>query len=228
MKIFQNSFLLLLLLINFCNAQEKIEPPKKIKLNKELVGIWVGSEKGNQMANVEKSWVMERKKDGTFTLHFTTKENDVTDTFVEEGKCWTENGKFYEYHENSQKTDIYTYEVLNENQIKFKMISSDINFNTTEAYEFIDTRKTDAMIALDTAKEDAAKADGLSLKKAIKVKNIKEEYSYVLNTCKDCKILGQALLIENEKAYDCLEAEKPDGTKISYYFDISSFFGNFK
>lgn len=227
MKALQNFLLLLLLLVNFCNAQENVIPPKKIKLEKELVGIWVGSEKGNQVANIEKSWVMERKKDGTFTLHFTTKENDVTNTFVETGKCWTESGKFYEYHEDSQKTDIYTYEVLNENQIKFKMISSALEFNSTDAYEFIDTRDPEAKIALDSAKKDTIKADGLSIENAIKVKNIKEEYSYVHENCKDCKILGQSLLMNKNKPYDCLHAEKPDGTKNSYYFDISSFFGKF-
>lgn len=227
MKAMQNSLLLLLLLVNFCNAQENNIPPKKIKLEKELVGIWVGSEKGNQVENIEKSWVMERKKDGTFTLHFTTKENDVTDTFVETGKCWTENGKFYEYHEESQNTDIYTYEVLNKNQIKFKMISSALEFNSTEPYEFIDTRDPEAKVALDSSKKEGAKADGLSMENAVKVKNVKEEYSYVRENCKDCKILGQALLFNKDKPYDRLEAEKPDGTKISYYFDISSFFGKF-
>lgn len=227
MKTLKNSLLILVLLVNFCNAQENILPPKKIKLEKELVGIWVGSEKGKQIENIEKSWVMERKKDGTFTLHFTTKENDVTDTFVETGKCWTENGKFYEYHEDSQNTDIYTYEVLNKNQIKFKMVSSALEFNSTEPYEFIDTRDPEAKVALDSSKKEDVKGDGLSIQNAIKVKNIKQEYSYVHENCKDCKILGQALLNNKNKPYDRLDAEKPDGTKISYYFDISSFFGKF-
>ncbi|WP_348798300.1 hypothetical protein [Flavobacterium adhaerens] len=187
----------------------------------------IGREKGNQVENVEKSWVMERKKDGSFTLQFTTKENDVTDTFVETGKCWTEKGKFYEYHENSQKTDIYTYEVLNENQIKFKMINSAIEFNSDGPYEFIDTRDSEAKIALSTYEENNANADGLSIETAIKVKNIKEEYTYVRENCADCNVLGQALLFEKNKPYDRLDAQKPDGSKISYYFDISSFFGKF-
>ncbi len=228
MKTIQKSFLFLLVAFSFGHAQEKNLPPKKIKLDKELVGVWVGSEKGNQVENLEKSWVMEREKNGSFTLHFTTKMNDETETFIEKGKCWTDNGKFYEFHEDSQKTDVYTYEVLNENQIKFKMVSSAVDFNSTEAYEFIDTRQTDALVQAENTSKEGGAADGLSMETAIKVKDIKAEYQYVFENCKDCKILGQALLFKNEKPYDRLEAQKPDGSKISYYFDISSFFGKFK
>jgi len=33
------------------------------------------------------------------------------------------------------------------------------------------------------------------------------------------------LIFEKKKPYDLLEVEKPDGSKASYYFDISSFYG---
>lgn len=59
---------------------------------------------------------------------------------TEKGNWWVKNGKFYEFHDDSGETDIYKYEVLDNNRIKF--ISKQINVEmNTESYEFIDTRK---------------------------------------------------------------------------------------
>lgn len=67
--------------------------------------------------------------------------------------------------------------------------------------------------------------DGSSFEKAIIANSISEEYAYVRKVCSDCKIQGQALVYEDKKPYDVLTLIKPDGEKVSYYFDISSFFG---
>lgn len=66
--------------------------------------------------------------------------------------------------------------------------------------------------------------DGSSIENAIKVSSISEEYEYVRKVCEDCKFLSQSLIFKKKKPYDMLEFKKSNGEKISYYFDISSFF----
>lgn len=67
--------------------------------------------------------------------------------------------------------------------------------------------------------------DGSSFEKAIIVKSIAEEYEYVKKDCLNCQFLSQSLAIVKKKPYDILELKKSNGEKVSYYFDISGFFG---
>ena len=67
--------------------------------------------------------------------------------------------------------------------------------------------------------------DGSSFEKAIIVKSIPEEYEYVSKICPDCLLLGQSLTHDNKKPFDILKFKKPNGEEVSYYFDISKFFG---
>lgn len=67
--------------------------------------------------------------------------------------------------------------------------------------------------------------DGSSFEKAIIVESISKEYEYTRKVCSDCEFLGQALLSVKKKHYDRLDYKKPNGEKVSYYFDITSFFG---
>jgi uncharacterized protein YcfL len=69
------------------------------------------------------------------------------------------------------------------------------------------------------------KRDGSSFEKAIIAKSISAEYEYVLKVCSDCQLLGQSLSYHKKKPFDILELKKPNGEKVSYYFDISKFFG---
>lgn len=80
-------------------------------------------------------------------------------------------------------------------------------------------------ISQTTTTADTSLKDGSSVKNAIKVKSIPEEYAYVKKACKGCQLLGQALIFKDKKPYDILNLKKPDGTEVSYYFDISSFYG---
>lgn len=69
------------------------------------------------------------------------------------------------------------------------------------------------------------KRDGSSFEKAIIAKNVSAEYEYVRKVCSDCQLLGQYLVFEKKKPYDILKLKKPSGEEVSYYFDISKFFG---
>ena len=70
-----------------------------------------------------------------------------------------------------------------------------------------------------------AQRDGSSFKKAIIAKSISAEYEYVRKVCSDCQLLGQFLVFEKKKPYDILKLKKSNGESISYYFDISKFYG---
>lgn len=87
--------------------------------------------------------MQHRFKDGTFVLLFTTVDKECnTEIFTEKGKWFIKDGLFYEYHNNSKKTDIYSYEFIDENHIKFKAKSMSLEQNNME-YEFIDTKIED-------------------------------------------------------------------------------------
>ena len=123
-----------------CSTQQHLAPAGNgQKIDLRLVGNWEGSEEDNQIKGMTKQWKMMRSKDGRFVLDFSATIEGTTQQFVEEGSWWVKDGKFYELHENSGKTDTYEYEVLNENQIKFKSTNLGIA-HENQAYEFIDTR----------------------------------------------------------------------------------------
>ena len=82
---------------------------------------------------------MHRFDNGNFVLLFTIIEDGEVSNFTESGKCWTQGNVFYEYHNNSKTTDVYTYQVLDANHVKFKMRNSGIG-QANEEYEFIDTK----------------------------------------------------------------------------------------
>ncbi|SDW90858.1 lipocalin-like domain-containing protein [Flavobacterium degerlachei] len=189
------------------------------QIDNRLVGVWKGSETGQQLADVNKEWEMERNSDGTFNLKFKTISEGITDEFEEAGNWWVKGSTFYEYHTDSDNTDTYKYTALKKEQVKFKMLSSEVNFEEGN-YTFIDTK-----ISKEIPK--SSKKDGLSFETAIKVKDVKEEYIYVRNNCENCQMLGQSLLQHEGKAYDKLKLKKANGEEISFYFDISSFFGKF-
>lgn len=113
------------------------------KLDARFFGSWSGSEKGAEWEGVSKYWIQHRAGDGTFLLLFTIigKKGEVQN-FAEKGKWWVDNGIFYELHFASGKTDTYSFDILDNEHIKFKLKSTDINF-ANENYEFIDTRIKD-------------------------------------------------------------------------------------
>ncbi|MGG5578306.1 lipocalin family protein [Myroides sp. C15-4] len=184
------------------------------QIDKRLVGTWGGSEKDEQMEGLEKQWEMQRKADGTFVLDFSYKLDGNANNGIEKGNWWVENGKFYEFHEYSGQTDVYQYEVLDKNRIKFSAEKISVDM-ATENYTFIDTRKKTNV------------QEGSSFDTAIKVNSVSEEYSYIEANCTDCKFRSQSLAEHKGKMFDVIQVEKADGSTSVYYFDINSFFGKF-
>ena len=67
--------------------------------------------------------------------------------------------------------------------------------------------------------------DGSSYEMAIIVNSVPEEYAYIRKVCQGCQVVSQALTYSKGKPYDILKVNQPDGKMVSYYFDISKFFG---
>jgi hypothetical protein len=113
--------ILLLILSTFSHFGYAQETTKTY--DSKLVGCWKGSEIGQQMKGTSKYWVSCRFENGTSTLLFVAidKNGEVTQE-TENGKWWVENGKYYELHNYDGVTDIYDYEVVDENTINFKAI----------------------------------------------------------------------------------------------------------
>ena len=208
-------FLFSVIILSSCTSIMTLSNGKQI--DKKLVGIWQGSETDQQIEGMKKEWKMTRTEEGTFVLEFKTIYNGKKDEFIEKGNWWIDGNKFFEYHDNSNKTDTYKYLVLNENQVQFEMINTEIEFENNN-YTFIDTRILDNKLNKNVK-------DGLSIENAIKVKSVDEEYNFIRKNCINCKLLEQYLTKINGKPYDVLKIKKEDGQEVLYYFDISSFYG---
>jgi hypothetical protein len=129
--------LTLVLTINFCMGQQV--PNGKEAHDPALLGSWSGSEKSMQKIGMVKHWIQNRFEDGTFVLIYTTIEDDLVKNFSEKGKWWTENGKFYELHFRDDKTNIYSYELIDEGHVKFEGIKLGSDFEKIE-YESTESK----------------------------------------------------------------------------------------
>jgi hypothetical protein len=112
----------------------------KRKIDQRLVGSWSGSDLGHQQKGVNMYWLQSRNPDGTFvSLIIAIDKKGKVENIAEKGKWWVENDVFYELHFVSGDTDTYTYEVLDEEHIKFKLKSTALNMANSN-YEFVDTK----------------------------------------------------------------------------------------
>jgi hypothetical protein len=104
----------------------------------KMIGCWKGSEVEQQQKGLSKYWVSCRLENGTSILLFIAIDTngEVTQT-TENGKWWTENGKYYELHEVDGLIDIYDYEVQ-ENIVKYKSI--ELMGKKDSSYSYIDTK----------------------------------------------------------------------------------------
>ncbi len=107
-------FILTLLIVSSSFSQETTKT-----FDPKLVGCWKGSEIDQQQKGMTKYWVACRFEDGKSTLLFIAiNKNGKIIQNTENGKWWTENGKFYELHNYDGVTDVYDYEVIDDS-IKF-------------------------------------------------------------------------------------------------------------
>ncbi|NDP26994.1 MAG: hypothetical protein GZ087_06145 [Flavobacterium sp.] len=110
------------------------------KLKSKLIGTWSGSEEDNQIRGVTKYWIQKRDKNGTYILMYTAIENCEVENFVEKGKWWVKDGIFYEKYEGNGELDVYTVEMVDDNNVKFKAKKLSPEFDNKE-YEFTEIRQ---------------------------------------------------------------------------------------
>lgn len=104
-----------------------------------LVGTWSGSEKDEQIKDVQINWIQYRYPDGKLVTRFTTTYFGEQSVSTEKGKWWTKDGKFYEKTRKARKPDIYYYEVVDRNHIIFRAVKLETEFENKN-YQFVDTR----------------------------------------------------------------------------------------
>lgn len=207
------------ILFQSCSSASNIITLKNgSQIDKRLVGNFTGSETGQQYKDVTKSWDALRMDDGKFIIDF----NADGEKFRESGTWLIKDGKYYETH-NDGKTDVYNYEVLDNDHVKFTMLHTDLQKFNIENYTFVDTRKPYNEAPKTAYKNE--KSDEAPIKDAIVVKSVKEEYEYIRKNCAGCVFQSQSLIEKGGKHYDALRVKMQDGTEKTYYFDINSFYG---
>lgn len=113
-------------------AQKKEYDPK-------VMGCYKGSEVNQQLEGLSKYWVSCRLEKGKSILMFVAINQDGTVTQeTENGSWWTKDGKYYELHNTDKVTDIYSYEVLANGDVKFQSIETMGKKDNT--YVFTDTK----------------------------------------------------------------------------------------
>ena len=107
----------------------------------QLVGTWKGEEKDEQIKGVTKSWEMTRKKDGTFKVEYTINEDGHVTKHSETGVWKTEGNLFYDTNDYSGGTDVYSYQLIDNDTVRFKAHNMSMPLENAN-YEFYDIRIT--------------------------------------------------------------------------------------
>ncbi|WP_312556261.1 hypothetical protein [Empedobacter brevis] len=106
-----------------------------------FVGVWIGIDTDFLEKGMSKTWEIIRNNDGTFILNFKIKSKNADDrTFVHKGKWWIKDEKLYQYNEVTKMTNIYIFEIINENKVKYTEKIFYINYQEFNK-EFIENRK---------------------------------------------------------------------------------------
>ena len=106
------------------NAQEDIRHM--------FVGTWEGKHVDREQ-KLLRTWIQNRSEDGTYSIIFFHHTEEGIYKSTQKGKWWIEGNRFYEIASDEMKEpDIYQFEILSENEIRFSSILTD--------YEFIDKR----------------------------------------------------------------------------------------
>lgn len=112
---------------------------QKKEYDKKMMGCYKGSEHNQQIEGISKYWISCRLEKGKSILMYVAidREGNVQQR-TENGKWWTNNGKYYELHNVDNVTDEYTYEVLGNGDVRFQSVN--ILGQKDDTYTFIDTK----------------------------------------------------------------------------------------
>ncbi len=104
-------------------------------IRRVFVGMWEG-EYVDHEGNLLRTWMQNRSEDGTYTIVFFHHTEEGIYKSTQKGKWWIDRHRFYEIAPDvMEEPEIYRFEILSENEIRFRSIVKD--------YEFIDRRIQD-------------------------------------------------------------------------------------
>ena len=97
-----------------------------------FVGTWEG-EHADDEGKIVRTWIQSRSADGTYAIVFVHHTETGVHKTRQKGKWWIEGDRFHEIASDvMKKPDVYGFEIVSENEIRFKSIATD--------YEFTDKR----------------------------------------------------------------------------------------
>ena len=101
-------------------------------IRRMFVGTWQGEHVDNE-GKLLRAWTQNRSEDGTYTITFYHYKQDGIYSSKQMGKWWIDSDRFYEIARAvKQEPDVYRFDILDENEIRFKSIVTD--------YEFVDRK----------------------------------------------------------------------------------------
>jgi len=101
-------------------------------VRQQFIGAWEGEHVDGE-GRLVRSWIQNRSEDGTYAIVFRHHTEKGVFESRQKGKWWIEGNRFYEIAPDvMNEPDVYEFEILNENEIRFKSV--------TKAYEFVDRR----------------------------------------------------------------------------------------
>ena len=116
-----------------------VQAPSKGDVSDDVKRIFIGTWEGehvDQEGNLLRTWIQRRSEDGTYAITFVHYSGKGIRKSRQRGKWWIEGDRFYEIAPSAMEDpDVYQFEILNENKICFKSITTD--------YEFVDRRTQD-------------------------------------------------------------------------------------
>lgn len=97
-----------------------------------FVGTWEGEHVDHE-GNLLRTWIQRRSEDGTYAITFVHYTEKGMRRSGQTGKWWIDGDRFFEIAPSvMEEPDVYQFEIVNENQIRFKSIVRD--------YEFVDRK----------------------------------------------------------------------------------------
>jgi len=113
-----------------CGAYHTGDPLDNVR--RVFVGTWEGEHVDDE-GNLLRTWIQRRFEDGTYATSFVHCTEKGIRRSGQRGKWWIDGNRFYEIAPSvMEEPDVYEFEILNNNEIRFK--------STVTDYEFIDRR----------------------------------------------------------------------------------------
>ena len=118
-----------------------------LQIDVKLVGIWTGEHE--EQDGSTRSWIQERKADGTYSIDFIFMERDgMIERLTETGRWWVEGGLFHEIESPTMKgPDSYQYQFKNNGCIEFLLVASEDSDEDIGQYRFAECLSADASMS---------------------------------------------------------------------------------